>query len=151
MIEGSLKADFTEGTYISESQAQRVMDTLIDDKVGLQRYYDVCLDCKAILNRRVRFIGTNIVYVANTDDNLTDAHKLTLVRLINVARKGQYIILIGDEVCYLPTWMRGSSEKDIRAHISYSRVNATIAAQPTLLDRVMHQFKLMHHTWTTPV
>lgn len=149
MIEGSIKTAFSEGEFLSEREAQRIIDTLIDDQVGVQRYTDLVKDGKVILNRMVK-IGPTVLYVQD-DGSMTDAQKLTLVRLINLAKKGEYLVVVGDEVCYLPRWIRGASSETIRHHVQTAKTIGEERSNTSLIQSFKNNIRTMYLVWTSPI
>lgn len=152
LIEGVTITDFVEGDYLSQNEISRLLLTVVDDENGVQYYPELVRVAKELAGKMTR-IGNSVLHVSTPEGKFpTVALVMTTVRLINLAKKGRYIIVIGDEIAYLPVHMRGLSEQDVRTHIT---ITATIAGedmnQPGILGWFKKHTHMMKLMWTVPV
>ena len=149
MIDGIIKTAFVEGEFLSPKESQILMSTLADMDGEVQTYDEILADAKKYLKGYEIVDGT--VLMVNTRVRLSDAVRLTMVRLVNIARRRRYLVVINGAVCYKPAWIRGASDADVASHVKAAYIMSESKRTPTLVDRMALQFKLYRHVWSTAV
>lgn len=149
MIDGIIKTAFFEGNFLSRKESENLLATLVDVEGGIQDYDQILVEAKRRLAGYEIVDGT--VLLVRTNTRLSDAVRLMMVRIINIARKRRYIVVINDEVCYKPAWIRGASDADVASHVKAAYIVSATKKTPSLMDRLSLQFSLYRHVWSTAV
>lgn len=131
----SIVDDFLEGAPFTEALCERVTATYSMDYTGVS-YKRTMELVKSVMSQSRRFNAGKDVVSFHTGYVFSDLEKAMAIRLINLSRHGKAIIVLNDEIVFLPQGFRKYKDEEIRLYTHH----AIQMAKPSWIQHILSIF-----------
>lgn len=132
MYTTSYTEKFFSGEFMTYAESARTVGSYLDeDDVGTS--YEVLVEKAKQIAVTAVFTGNNLVKCLSPDGNTSGGLRATLVRFINLSRKGKCIIMLDGVVIYRPKHIEDYSQEELTFYIRSMEVIDKVKSKPLLI------------------
>lgn len=109
--------NFLSGKALSEEVIRYVISAMFRHEESIDIDYTKMLEmAKTELTLAERRMTSDVIYI-NTKEPVSDDIQVGMIRYLNVCKEGKFIVVINDEIKYIPMEIRKFGLDDIQQHV----------------------------------